>query len=48
MCGRTQGDRPVAVRDADLEIGDLVDVAVDARRKFSLEGEPVRMMVTDT
>ncbi|MDA0321364.1 MAG: tRNA (N6-isopentenyl adenosine(37)-C2)-methylthiotransferase MiaB [Verrucomicrobia bacterium] len=40
MCGRTQGDRPVVVRDASLEIGDLVNVQVDARRKFSLEGVP--------
>lgn len=40
MCGRTQGDRPVVMRDASLEIGDLVDVRVDARRKFSLEGVP--------
>jgi tRNA-2-methylthio-N6-dimethylallyladenosine synthase len=40
MCGRTQGDRPVVVRDGSLEIGDLVNVQVDARRKFSLEGVP--------
>jgi tRNA-2-methylthio-N6-dimethylallyladenosine synthase len=40
MCGCTQGDRPVVVRDASLEIGDQVNVQVDARRKFSLEGVP--------
>lgn len=40
MCGRTQGDRPVVVRTSDLEIGELIDVAIDARRKFSLEGVP--------
>jgi tRNA-2-methylthio-N6-dimethylallyladenosine synthase len=47
MCGKTGGGRPVVVRDAALEIGDLVHVHIDARRKFSLEGAPVQASPAD-
>ena len=41
MCGRTDGFRPVVIFDREVEIGDLIQVALSGRRKFSLEGSPV-------
>ena len=38
MNGRTDAFRPVAIRDDQLEIGDLVTVQITGRRKYSLEG----------
>lgn len=39
MNGRSDGYRPVAVRDAALEIGDIVDVRITARSAHWLHGE---------
>ncbi|MBX7259226.1 MAG: tRNA (N6-isopentenyl adenosine(37)-C2)-methylthiotransferase MiaB [Candidatus Hydrogenedentes bacterium] len=41
MNGRTDGFRPVTVRDAELEIGDLVNVRIVAHKGHWLEGELV-------
>jgi len=41
MNGRTDGYKPVAVRDASLEIGDLVDVRITGHSNHWLQGEVV-------
>ena len=41
MSGRTEGNRPVMVRDSSLDIGALIPVHVTGRRAHSLEGESI-------
>lgn len=39
MNGRTQGNRPVTVRNSQLDIGELASIHITGRRAHSLEGE---------
>jgi tRNA A37 methylthiotransferase MiaB len=45
MNGRTDGYRPVTVRECDLEIGDLVTARITGHHKHWLEGELVEQAV---